>query len=62
MKQYANVMLKKHFVLSVLKTVDSRDTFSELNYLNDIESSKEQCLVEIVIFCKNVKLFTIKFY
>ncbi len=36
MKQYANVVLKKHFVLSVLKTVDSRDTFPELNNLNDI--------------------------
>ncbi len=62
MKQYANVVLKKHFVLSVLKTVDSRDTFPELNNLNDIERSKEQCLIEIVIFCNNVKVFTFRFY
>ncbi len=26
MKQYANLVLKKHFVLSVLKTVDNHET------------------------------------
>ncbi len=50
---YADLMLKKHLLLSTLKTVRLLNIFC-VNH-DTLESSKEQLLFEMEIFFNNVK-------
>ncbi len=59
-------MLKKHFLLSMLKTVLLLNIFIEtvIHFLGIfwwIERSKENNLFEIVIFCDIINIFTVSF-
>ncbi len=52
---YADLLLKKHFwLLSIMKTVKL------LNII--VESSKEQHLYEIEIFCNIINVFSVTFH